>query len=477
MPREPPPPRLLDAAVPAHASAPLLTQTQTSSRPLTKKNEQSELLTTFRKPDLLMPNVTVDQTSGPASTAPPRSQAPSKTLERPFSQINRIGTPSSSTPRSSNFSKTPSVPFPVSHPIAPQVSAAMNSPDTTSKTPASGAVQIPNLFKAPTGKRFKPLFVKKSTPLAHAVPNVATMPIPVQIAPAQAPPSYSLDLPASPPPTPQPITLPPKMSQRKRVQRWAILLGGLSDEERKQCALVSRMFRYAVYLSAIPLLTRLYAGSRLTQIAAQHPQNMTNMWPYLRYRERQSSLGGKAYAESFLVNFFQGYNPISAHLQTSPDHERQFVIALRQVLYSYLLIDFPFMPDHHRQQVRCLAHVVHAVCRRRRFRLDARARHSRGTDRERRDMAYHCPAPQLPGVLLRPRVYMRSYRTAHRLVRFGIGYCGDRAPAGRLVGIHRPAARYTAHGLLEVDEPRGIRQGHQQGLVAADIARERRWCC
>ncbi|EPQ51018.1 hypothetical protein GLOTRDRAFT_133344 [Gloeophyllum trabeum ATCC 11539] len=41
------------------------------------------------------------------------------------------------------------------------------------------------------------------------------------------------------------ISLPPSLSQRKRVQRWAVILSGLSDAERRQCAQVSRMFRYA----------------------------------------------------------------------------------------------------------------------------------------------------------------------------------------------------------------------------------------
>jgi len=41
------------------------------------------------------------------------------------------------------------------------------------------------------------------------------------------------------------ITLPPKLSDRKRVQRWAIILCALSNEDRQTCAFVSRAFRYA----------------------------------------------------------------------------------------------------------------------------------------------------------------------------------------------------------------------------------------
>ncbi len=42
-----------------------------------------------------------------------------------------------------------------------------------------------------------------------------------------------------------PITMPPTLSQRKRVQRWAVILSGLSNAERAVCVLVSRAFRYA----------------------------------------------------------------------------------------------------------------------------------------------------------------------------------------------------------------------------------------
>ena len=41
------------------------------------------------------------------------------------------------------------------------------------------------------------------------------------------------------------ITIPPSLAERKRVNAWAVILSGLSDAERKQCALVSRAIRYA----------------------------------------------------------------------------------------------------------------------------------------------------------------------------------------------------------------------------------------
>jgi hypothetical protein len=41
------------------------------------------------------------------------------------------------------------------------------------------------------------------------------------------------------------ITLPPKLSDRKRVQSWAVILSALTDRDRQSCTLVSRTFRYA----------------------------------------------------------------------------------------------------------------------------------------------------------------------------------------------------------------------------------------
>lgn len=41
------------------------------------------------------------------------------------------------------------------------------------------------------------------------------------------------------------IKMPPCFSQRRNVQPWAIILAGLSNAERRQCALVSKTIRYA----------------------------------------------------------------------------------------------------------------------------------------------------------------------------------------------------------------------------------------
>jgi hypothetical protein len=55
-----------------------------------------------------------------------------------------------------------------------------------------------------------------------------------------------LDFPAATvPPALSPITLPPSLTERRLVQRWAIILRGLSDKERFRCCFVSKLIRYA----------------------------------------------------------------------------------------------------------------------------------------------------------------------------------------------------------------------------------------
>lgn len=105
------------------------------------------------------------------------------------------------------------------------------------------------------GKRFKPLVLKKGVPFAHPVsletPHefefTTSKPISEVDAILNPVPLHYLDFPHLPFDSLVlvPITLPPKLSNRKYVHRWSIILSGLSNEERRQCALVSRMFRYS----------------------------------------------------------------------------------------------------------------------------------------------------------------------------------------------------------------------------------------
>ena len=55
-----------------------------------------------------------------------------------------------------------------------------------------------------------------------------------------------LDFPAPMvPPALSPITLPPSLAERRLVQRWAVILSGLSEKERFRCCFVSKLIRYA----------------------------------------------------------------------------------------------------------------------------------------------------------------------------------------------------------------------------------------
>ena len=150
-----------------------------------------------------------------------------------------------------------------------------------------------------------------------------------------------------------PITLPPNLAQRKRVQRWAVILSGLSDQQRAVCVFVSRAFRYAgmleypspmlrlsrlgdiVYLSASCILARDYGGYRLQEdILNRYSQAMTNMWPYLRSRETEVVQRRETFQLSFAWRFLQKLglpDPIAARIWTSPNDPKQLLIAIRRV--------------------------------------------------------------------------------------------------------------------------------------------------
>ncbi|KAI5121390.1 hypothetical protein M0805_003162 [Coniferiporia weirii] len=138
-----------------------------------------------------------------------------------------------------------------------------------------------------------------------------------------------LDFQPFPPVSLQPITLPPSLSQRKRIRIWSVVLCGLSNRERRQCVLVSRAFRYAVYLSAIPIISREFGGQRFARLSQQLNMSMINFWPYLRSLRLERDNRKKAYEASLLSHFFGNWRPVRERIWGSPDHEMQLVIALR----------------------------------------------------------------------------------------------------------------------------------------------------
>ncbi|KAI9463805.1 hypothetical protein F5148DRAFT_982317 [Russula earlei] len=131
-----------------------------------------------------------------------------------------------------------------------------------------------------------------------------------------------------------PITIPPPLSQRKFIQRWAIILSGLSGKERLQCCLVSKLIRYAVYASAYHRLSRDFSGRRLSLVFQQcRSALMMNFWPYLRQREQEISERKNAVMSSFLQCVFHGPNDlISTRLWSSPENDKQLTVALRFLL-------------------------------------------------------------------------------------------------------------------------------------------------
>ena len=99
-----------------------------------------------------------------------------------------------------------------------------------------------------TGKRFKPLKVTRPLPATLGDRNGARCSQQNTSAnvTAQLGLLWHLDFPAPPESLLlSAITIPPPLSQRKLVQRWAVILSGLSDKERFRCCLVSKLIRYA----------------------------------------------------------------------------------------------------------------------------------------------------------------------------------------------------------------------------------------
>ncbi|KAI6123432.1 hypothetical protein EDD16DRAFT_650440 [Pisolithus croceorrhizus] len=131
---------------------------------------------------------------------------------------------------------------------------------------------------------------------------------------------------ASTAPTLVSISLVPNISEGRQAYRWAVLLSGLDDGGRQVCTLVSRTFRYAVHI-----LEKKHCGDRLDSIFRKYSKETTNMWPYLRFRERENFRRRQVFKESFLGKLLS-FDPLSERLWSCPDHERQVEIALRFVL-------------------------------------------------------------------------------------------------------------------------------------------------
>lgn len=203
---------------------------------------------------------------------PPPSTIPTKggaSAAKKTTGTKRPGKPLATKPtKKAKINPPVALPAPLALPAAS--SSSIEEASSTSSVPATlqllekenlaisrvvpNTVAHPNL---PTGtgtaKRFKPLVVKKPNPdLSCRSAKLAPPPRPAQLwtnSVVEAKPPISLrylELVTSPdPPKLTSITLPPPLQHRKRVQRWAIILSQVNEDGCRQCALVSKMFRYA----------------------------------------------------------------------------------------------------------------------------------------------------------------------------------------------------------------------------------------
>ncbi|KAJ7644028.1 hypothetical protein FB45DRAFT_896715 [Roridomyces roridus] len=254
--------------------------------------------------------------SAPAVTERPPNIAAPIAMAPPPAKKQKVAV--SKLPTTSKFVLPVKAPAPMASPVAPPI-----------VPPKEKSAQPPAILPKVSQKRFKPLMVVGKA----SAPSQAT---PVPVVPATSQPLYHLEFPPAPTPASlSTLTLPPPISQRKRaVPRFALLLSQVPDADLGNCLLVSRMFRYAVYLSASHRLNQAFAGKRLSAVLAgldAKQISMINMWPYLKQRQHERSTRKAQYHASFLSRVFPS-STISEHLWGSPDHERQIVIVLRFLL-------------------------------------------------------------------------------------------------------------------------------------------------
>ncbi|KAH8824893.1 hypothetical protein DL96DRAFT_1611180 [Flagelloscypha sp. PMI_526] len=135
------------------------------------------------------------------------------------------------------------------------------------------------------------------------------------------------------------ISRPPRITDRKRVPRLSLALSQVRTEDLPVVSLVSRLWRYSGYLSALHRLRHAFPGSRTEHILVSHNQNTTNFWPYLRKREYEATAAKLAYEASLLHDLFHPAPPISSILWTNPDSTSQINVVLRFLL-SAVFVSF-----------------------------------------------------------------------------------------------------------------------------------------
>lgn len=230
---------------------------------------------------------------------------------------------------------------PTSAALKPLTSKSINPPKT-SLLPKSKAFIRHNPKRLPTTN--SPVLLKSNEGEAFSnngpleTHNTATL--------------YHLDFPASfgEPIAARNIDHPPKLSQRNLTNRLSVILMFLSNADRRNCALVSKAWRYAgmlltrfseigllnpvglVYLSAQPILQRYFAGARLDHYLSHYKKtslSQLDVWPYLCQRQHEDDERRATYSTCFLFRSSLAMHPVTRRLWASPDHPQQIVVALR----------------------------------------------------------------------------------------------------------------------------------------------------
>ncbi|KAG5637365.1 hypothetical protein H0H81_004830 [Sphagnurus paluster] len=186
----------------------------------------------------------------------------------------------------------------------------------------------PTKDKGLTSKRFVPLVVKKlqcitASDIASTLRAPDTSFRTTEL-------TLGLDFPRAVSVSLQPISLPPSLSQRKKVNRLAEVFSFLHLEDLRILARVSRLFRYAgalIYVSAVQRLKRMFPGRRLNIMLKRYPQNSTNMWPYLRQRLDECIACRRALRYPFLTKVIDAKAMISERLWINPDNFKQVTVA------------------------------------------------------------------------------------------------------------------------------------------------------
>ncbi|CAG7845947.1 SubName: Full=Uncharacterized protein {ECO:0000313/EMBL:KIM31047.1} [Serendipita indica DSM 11827] len=119
--------------------------------------------------------------------------------------------------------------------------------------------------------------------------------------------------------------MPPTIAQRRRVKPLALALKSLDNE--------SRMFRYAVYVSAQYVLVETFPGERTKAILARADDCFSNLWPYVQHRNKEVTGLKQLYSQTFLAQYIP--RPFSNRLWNGIERGDELVNSLRFLISMF----------------------------------------------------------------------------------------------------------------------------------------------